>query len=90
MVVEVFDVSVLALSSRFDGPLLGNFCAHAPGLFQYSLCRVVLMVYYKNNTDDVPTEVSVLALSSRFDGPQPRPHAKSPTCGFSTRSVESF
>ena len=38
-------------------------------LFQYSLCRVVLMV-----TGEIPDllgelTVSVLALSSRFDGP---------------------
>ena len=37
-------LSVLALSSRFDGP---PYTLHAPVarlVFQYSLCRVVLMV----------------------------------------------
>ena len=38
------ELSVLALSSRFDGRKKRLF-AYAPGLdFQYSLCRVVLMV----------------------------------------------
>ena len=36
--------------------------------FQYSLCRVVLMVPFNQWTVDIPVELSVLALSSRFDG----------------------
>ena len=36
-------LSVLALSSRFDG-LLPSRLSPSPHLFQYSLCRVVLMV----------------------------------------------
>ena len=36
-------VSVLALSSRFDGRRKGHRVA-GRALFQYSLCRVVLMV----------------------------------------------
>ena len=43
---RLYTLSVLALSSRFDG--LGSEQAHrATGLvFQYSLCRVVLMVSF--------------------------------------------
>ena len=38
-------VSVLALSSRFDGLRSFNACICSLVKFQYSLCRVVLMVY---------------------------------------------
>ena len=61
-------LSVLALSSRFDGPDYLPLASFSASFFQYSLCRVVLMV------DDRPTKwrrirtLSVLALSSRFDG----------------------
>ena len=62
-------LSVLALSSRFDGPLAtlkgGPLLA-----FQYSLCRVVLMVLIVVNTRCSVGSLSVLALSSRFDGLQ--------------------
>ena len=61
-------LSVLALSSRFDGR---NLRAHAPGLcyvFQYSLCRVVLMVKPLSIVPGTMVGLSVLALSSRFDG----------------------
>ena len=37
-------LSVLALSSRFDGPGYDNRQARKGKHFQYSLCRVVLMV----------------------------------------------
>ena len=37
-------LSVLALSSRFDGLLIHLFHLHLLLFFQYSLCRVVLMV----------------------------------------------
>ena len=37
-------LSVLALSSRFDGPLCVQTSRPADEHFQYSLCRVVLMV----------------------------------------------
>ena len=37
-------LSVLALSSRFDGPMPEQVDADGNLLFQYSLCRVVLMV----------------------------------------------
>ena len=37
-------LSVLALSSRFDGPRVRELPHVVPMLFQYSLCRVVLMV----------------------------------------------
>ena len=36
--------------------------------FQYSLCRVVLMVPFAQLLDDHIVALSVLALSSRFDG----------------------
>ena len=39
-------------------------------LFQYSLCRVVLMVLLQHSVPSVSSPVSVLALSSRFDGLQ--------------------
>ena len=37
-------VSVLALSSRFDGLVIVNRKGQGVKVFQYSLCRVVLMV----------------------------------------------
>ena len=37
-------------------------------LFQYSLCRVVLMVLRSISVSPLLDPVSVLALSSRFDG----------------------
>ena len=37
-------------------------------LFQYSLCRVVLMVRSQESLTWLVTSLSVLALSSRFDG----------------------
>ena len=40
----------------------------APGAFQYSLCRVVLMVCEQCELWNVRIRLSVLALSSRFDG----------------------
>ena len=43
----VFCLSVLALSSRFDGPLSRQGLGVVVGGFQYSLCRVVLMVPVK-------------------------------------------
>ena len=39
-------LSVLALSSRFDGPAVGGSCFSPNLAFQYSLCRVVLMVNF--------------------------------------------
>ena len=36
--------------------------------FQYSLCRVVLMVLFNGIFERVFAILSVLALSSRFDG----------------------
>ena len=60
------------------------------GIFQYSLCRVVLMVNalilnYRN-----PLTLSVLALSSRFDGLIRQASMCAYDSPFSTRSVESF
>ena len=42
--VERSPLSVLALSSRFDGPVLRSCATFRYFNFQYSLCRVVLMV----------------------------------------------
>ena len=83
-------LSVLALSSRFDGrtPLLLN--AVLTTYFQYSLCRVVLMVhatFWKRNSEFA---LSVLALSSRFDGHEGIVPVSRLLNTFSTRSVESF
>ena len=39
-------------------------------IFQYSLCRVVLMVIFSSSASMAATVLSVLALSSRFDGPR--------------------
>ena len=36
--------------------------------FQYSLCRVVLMVVLRRQQGRIAISLSVLALSSRFDG----------------------
>ena len=62
-------LSVLALSSRFDG--LTAACRTGPSVadFQYSLCRVVLMVTSSSTAVRTSFCLSVLALSSRFDGP---------------------
>ena len=57
--------------------------------FQYSLCRVVLMVNRFNSFCGRGNGVSVLALSSRFDGPH-EDSLWSDDSRFSTRSVESF
>ena len=84
-------LSVLALSSRFDGHAIQKIAEGKKKIFQYSLCRVVLMVFQRQQSGLRPAFLlSVLALSSRFDGPAGR----YPTCNnrrtFSTRSVESF
>ena len=66
--VPLANLSVLALSSRFDGrdslanKVLSGWC------FQYSLCRVVLMVTRTGAYWSFQSFLSVLALSSRFDG----------------------
>ena len=41
---------------------------HAGRPFQYSLCRVVLMVEKASGKESRQRKLSVLALSSRFDG----------------------
>ena len=40
----MLSLSVLALSSRFDGPAVIEVQGTPVAVFQYSLCRVVLMV----------------------------------------------
>ena len=42
--IAFITLSVLALSSRFDGPAIDLPPPIPPNFFQYSLCRVVLMV----------------------------------------------
>ena len=44
-----------------------------PLRFQYSLCRVVLMVVIWTDSSPAQSRLSVLALSSRFDGPELEP-----------------
>ena len=61
-------LSVLALSSRFDGRDAGTSRMDKE-IFQYSLCRVVLMVDSWHPQAAQSNGLSVLALSSRFDGP---------------------
>ena len=61
-------LSVLALSSRFDGRSDSLARYGCQPTFQYSLCRVVLMVDVVEWDEFFLSELSVLALSSRFDG----------------------
>ena len=61
-------LSVLALSSRFDGPAEMIPLVAVSTDFQYSLCRVVLMVARLGVDLWRQQALSVLALSSRFDG----------------------
>ena len=82
-------LSVLALSSRFDGLVDDWLAAYVP-FFQYSLCRVVLMVMSILTSSSTTIRLSVLALSSRFDGPEIQAKRAYKSCPFSTRSVESF
>ena len=58
--------------------------------FQYSLCRVVLMVLDYLCIREHELQLSVLALSSRFDGLLAALIHLSILFSFSTRSVESF
>ena len=60
------------------------------GGFQYSLCRVVLMVKLTDLGSVSAAILSVLALSSRFDGRTCCTDTPAPSVSFSTRSVESF
>ena len=66
--VQLCILSVLALSSRFDGLLQTISTAPMQEDFQYSLCRVVLMVDGRLRYQAAFELLSVLALSSRFDG----------------------
>ena len=59
-------------------------------VFQYSLCRVVLMVELPTQRQSRAVGLSVLALSSRFDGPEEMQFVQETISPFSTRSVESF
>ena len=82
-------VSVLALSSRFDGRC-------GAGSHSRPLCVSVLAL--SSRFDGPPGSViwegavvvSVLALSSRFDGLLDTAVSIHPALRFSTRSVESF
>ena len=64
--------------------------AASAAAFQYSLCRVVLMVQTQDARIERLEALSVLALSSRFDGPGQLAQPASLCVPFSTRSVESF
>ena len=50
--ISISTLSVLALSSRFDGPATQHHALYAHNTFQYSLCRVVLMVVATRLPDD--------------------------------------
>ena len=82
-------LSVLALSSRFDGrhtelTLGRSFRLSVLALSSRFDGHATMMHWTKRQS------LSVLALSSRFDGlPQASTH-RSPSWSFSTRSVESF
>ena len=66
--LEAHYLSVLALSSRFDGHATHAARKACIPIFQYSLCRVVLMVCAMCRRKKRMRALSVLALSSRFDG----------------------
>ena len=83
-------LSVLALSSRFDGQIRTDSLCRDGWPFQYSLCRVVLMVHSCRCDNRRGRALSVLALSSRFDGQKGMRDDAMRTITFSTRSVESF
>ena len=83
-------LSVLALSSRFDGLGMNQLMTTWSFSFQYSLCRVVLMVVPLWWLHFFGDSLSVLALSSRFDGLEPIFKDPYNARSFSTRSVESF
>ena len=55
------ELSVLALSSRFDGPAISEKWTAILSFFQYSLCRVVLMVPQLAS----PTSVKLTSFSTR-------------------------
>ena len=57
-------------------------------IFQYSLCRVVLMVVTTVALPSLVVALSVLALSSRFDGLPPRAAARA-TLGLSVLALSS-
>ena len=83
-------VSVLALSSRFDGHSMpavdyANWHVSVLALSSRFDGHVVLPTYHVPQLD-----VSVLALSSRFDGQIAVLHGSDGHGSFSTRSVESF
>ena len=60
-----FLVSVLALSSRFDGQAARLVSQHAASMFQYSLCRVVLMVSFAAGIDiNIPECFSTRSVES--------------------------
>ena len=82
-------LSVLALSSRFDGPVYGP---------RRGVVRILSVLALSSRFDGLRsrlvssqnTALSVLALSSRFDGHAAAGILPWRVCSFSTRSVESF
>ena len=71
-------------------PIIESIKTIFSSLFQYSLCRVVLMVQRLMCAATMASPLSVLALSSRFDGPAQKTINAVEDATFSTRSVESF
>ena len=82
-------LSVLALSSRFDGP--AQFFVH---VIPVGLSVLALSSRFDGPFSDMrfngPLNLSVLALSSRFDGHTLSFCTRQIRDAFSTRSVESF
>ena len=82
-------LSVLALSSRFDGP-------RRRAKARLLMCLSVLALSSRFDGPICLSRsqplyfLSVLALSSRFDGREPAQQLAQPDSSFSTRSVESF
>ena len=82
-------LSVLALSSRFDGPVPSTTSAPSQ-----ALSVLALSSRFDGPSRDIQIVsipyLSVLALSSRFDGHFQKPSRAFVFVSFSTRSVESF
>ena len=56
------ELSVLALSSRFDGPSRTEMLSRVRTAFQYSLCRVVLMVHKKEKRNEQTSSIFQYSL----------------------------
>ncbi len=82
-------LSVLALSSRFDGLFSLSIRRVSEQVFQYSLCRVVLMVP-ASTADDQASFGFQYSLCRVVLMVEATPPSRAEFESFSTRSVESF